>query len=86
MDNNCKSCKTQNEINILLTTLELFNIDYSKVVDRYIYIHIYTDEDLEMIKKFLSMNNYIYAAVPENNIFIPKSRYFIEIDYYIKEE
>ena len=79
--------KTQNEINILLTTLELFNINYSKVVNRYICMHIYTDEDLEMIEKFLSMNNYIWTMMSDNNNpFLQMSIYYIQINYYTKEE
>ena len=78
--------KTQEEIDILKTTLEMFNILYS-IIGKHICMHLFNNEDLEMIEKFLLTNHYTWIMIPNNdNPFLPESRYYIQIDYYIKEE
>ena len=51
--------KTQEEINILLTTLKMFNFSYVQVKQHGVYyLYIYSKDFSENLKIFLNMNNY----------------------------
>ena len=72
--------KTQEEIDILKTTLEMFNFKYRKVDIGYIYIDLNNRKDLEIISDFLNMNNFVWSTQLD---YRPSLKFGMQLQYIV---